>query len=504
MKASATAMALSPDSDSRAAQRDGVSLDIRGADLLVLTGFALVIPFVFGTLPEVFDDGDVSWHIAAGRWMIAHRAIPFADPFSYTSFGKPWMAHEWLSEAIMGLVFNTAGWTGIALLTALSLAATFVIIGLRLSRWAPPVELCAVLLVIALALYPFMLARPMVFTWPLLAWWIDAVLRARERDRLPPLYLIPLTTLWVNLHASFAVGLGILALFGLEALIEAKDRTRTFWQWALFGGACGLAALANPHGLTGALLPLGVFGSQTVTLILEFRPTVITEWPSLEFALVLFIGLALLRGARLTPVRVLILLVMLHLALAHVRHQALLTIAAGLIALPAMTRRWVAGEAPLPSPLAALQARFGKGAVIAAGAALLAAACLARAAWPVVPRESKVNASRALASIPPHLRRRRVLNEYSIGGPLILRGIPVFMDGRTDVHGDAHFLLYNDIILARPEALHAAQQRWNFCWSIFRKSDEAVVKLLDRSPGWRRFYADDFVVMHARDACRGT
>jgi hypothetical protein len=76
------------------------------------------------------------------------------------------------------------------------------------------------------------------------------------------------------------------------------------------------------------------------------------------------------------------------------------------------------------------------------------------------------------------------------------------MDGRTDVHGDAHFLLYNDIILAKPEALAAAQKRWNFCWSIFRKSDEAVIKLLDRTPGWRRFYADPFVVMHARDACR--
>jgi len=35
-------------------------------------------------------------------------------------------------------------------------------------------------------------------------------------------------------------------------------------------------------------------------------------------------------------------------------------------------------------------------------------------------------------------------------------------------------------------------------WTIFR-ADQPVVKLLDATPGWHRFYADKLAVVHIHD-----
>jgi len=60
----------------------------------------LLVPAVLGSSQTIFNDGDVSWHIATGQWIIDHRAIPHTDPFSFTWYGRPWVPIEWLAEMI--------------------------------------------------------------------------------------------------------------------------------------------------------------------------------------------------------------------------------------------------------------------------------------------------------------------------------------------------------------------------------------------------------------------
>ncbi|MEW6094234.1 MAG: hypothetical protein AB1531_09745, partial [Chloroflexota bacterium] len=45
-------------------------------------------------------DPDFWWHLRTGQLIAETGAIPRADPFSFTNFGKTWIAHEWLSELI--------------------------------------------------------------------------------------------------------------------------------------------------------------------------------------------------------------------------------------------------------------------------------------------------------------------------------------------------------------------------------------------------------------------
>ena len=58
-----------------------------------LAGFALA-----AFSPGLLNDGDTYWHIRAGEWMLAHRAVLRSDVFSYTMAGAPWHTQEWLAE----------------------------------------------------------------------------------------------------------------------------------------------------------------------------------------------------------------------------------------------------------------------------------------------------------------------------------------------------------------------------------------------------------------------
>ena len=49
---------------------------------------------------RLLNDPDSYWHIVVGRWIVAHRAFPTHDPFSFTFAGAPWIAKEWLSQIL--------------------------------------------------------------------------------------------------------------------------------------------------------------------------------------------------------------------------------------------------------------------------------------------------------------------------------------------------------------------------------------------------------------------
>src|SRR5690348_8820865 len=66
----------------------------------------------------LLNDPDTYLHIAAGRWMIAHGALPMSDPFSHSMAGAPWVPHEWLAEIVLASTYGAFGWGGTILLTA--------------------------------------------------------------------------------------------------------------------------------------------------------------------------------------------------------------------------------------------------------------------------------------------------------------------------------------------------------------------------------------------------
>ena len=158
---------------------------------LIFALFAGFLGFaVAAFMPQIFHDGDTWWHLAAGGWMLDHRAVLARDVFSFTFMGKPWDAQEWLSEVLMALAFYGLGWNGLHLLFGFSLAATAAIVAGGVRARIPALPAMLISLVGLACLSGSVLARPHLLALPLLALWTWELLRARDERRAPGWWLV--------------------------------------------------------------------------------------------------------------------------------------------------------------------------------------------------------------------------------------------------------------------------------------------------------------------------
>ena len=465
-----------------------------GAQFLLVWIVPVVVIAAVSFAPPILGDADTFWHLAAGRWIIDHGQVPRTDPFSFTFAGRPWVAHEWLSEVIMAGAFRLCGWSGVMLLTGLSMGATAAIMARWLTRWLAPLSAFVTLLIGLGCVAPSLLARPHIVCLPVLALWTVALLDARRRGRAPSLWLLPLMALWANLHSSFIVGLGLVAAFGLEAALDWKAwRWRVVLGWAAFGLGSVFAALLTPHGLEGLAFPLRVMTMKTLPTIAEWGEPDFLKLEPLEVAFLAGLFALLWRGVRLGAVRAGIVLLLAHMAFQHVRQEVLLGVIAPLVTAEPLGR---ALGPPPPAPAWRIfSAQLWPRTALAL--ALLAAVVVGRLAAPTGRTDGPTAPVTALAHVPAPLRREPVLNDYNFGGYLIFEGVRPYIDGRADMYGDA-FVAENDLLeRGDASALDHAAKTYKVRWAIFRP-DRPLVGVLDHTDGWRRIYTGRFAVVFAR------
>lgn len=449
---------------------------------------ALITFSALAFTPAIFNDGDTYLHVAAGAAMLDSRTILFNDPFSYTFHAVPWEAHEWLSEIVMALAHRAGGWGGVALLSASAFALTAGLLCWHLGRWLERGGQ-AIVVVLALAcMAGSLLARPHLLALPLMELWIFGLVAARSEHRAPHWSLLPVMTVWANLHGGFAFGFLMLALFGLEALGEEDDKRKTLVSWALFAAGAVLAALLTPHFVQGLLFPLQLMAMHGLGNVGEWQPT---SFSGLEpFELVLLAGLYFLlsRGVKLPAMRIVIVLVLLHLALSHQRHQMVFAVAVPLVlAEPVARAIGQRAQSWHPSLAAILSALVF---AIAIGTA--------RLTIDVPHGGALVTPQAALDHVPDEVKTHHVLNDYSFGGYLIFTGTPVFIDSRAELYGDAFLGNYAKMQDGDRKALDGTLARYDVGWTIFPPSSH-FVPMLDTTPGWHRAYGDGIAVVHIRD-----
>ena len=442
--------------------------------------------------PAILGDGDTWSHLKTGEWILAHGAVPRADPFSHSMPGAPWTAHEWLAEILLALAFRAAGWSGVVVLTGLAAGGAALILGLRLARDLEGLAL-AVVLALGLGLWaPNLLARPHVLVAA-----GRSALGGRPRcgarsERGPAARrLALLMTVWANLHGGFVFGLALIAPFALEAVAAAPEGRRTpqMRAWSAFAGAAVLAALINPFGVEALIFPFRLMGIENVSSISEWQAQDFGWFGPFEIALLALLGFALIRPMSAPPIRAGLVAGLVAMALRHARHAQLL----GLVA-PMLLAR------PIAAAIGARPPREAGAVVQTAIVATLACAVAmgaVRLASPLARIDGPTAPIAALEAVPLALRAEPVLNDYGFGGYLIWSDVRPFIDGRADMYGDDILGLYRKLAAGDPATLRAMLARYRAEWTIFAP-DRAVVAALDREPGWRRIYADRFAVVHVR------
>ena len=463
---------------------------IEKADIerITVAAFALVVPAIIGSSLTIFNDGDVHWHIAAGQWMIDHRAVPHVDPFSFTFGGRPWMAFEWGSQLAYGLAFRLAGYAGVAAVVTGLLVALHMIVVAEARRWVGPIGIAATVILLNLTLIPMTLARPHLFGWVLLALWLRWMLRAREHSQAPPLIAAALMIPWANFHGSFAIGLVVAAVFALDACIEARWSWPVMRGWLLFGIASALCAMVTPNGLAGFFYPLVIAQMKTLPLVVEWRPSDWSRTPYFFVALAMTGLLMVWHGVRLRMVMAGLLLFLLILALHQMRHQAMVAIVGAMLLPKALGR----SERP-----ALFDAAYRWRMTAAVGAAV-AGLLLFRSLTPLEPSDNGAYPKTAIAALPAELRNAPGLNDYSFGGPLIQAGIRPYIDGRQDLYGDAFVTAFKHIVDGDRGAFDRAEARYGLRWTMLAPRYTKLIERLDSDPAWQRIYADRNAIIHRR------
>jgi hypothetical protein len=441
---------------------------------------------------RLLGDPDTYSHIAMGRWIVAHTAVPTGDPLSLTMRGEHWVAFEWLSQVVYATALSLGGWIGVVALAAAATAAAFgLLTHFLLRHWQPTPALIAVLAAFVLV-SPHILARPHVLALPLIVAWVAALIRAADEQTAPPWHMLPLMTLWANLHGSFTFGIAIAGAIACDALwnAPAATRFRVARQWLLFGVLAIAAACINPYGpeailVTARTIALG----EVLTIVTEWRSQDFTHLGSFELIMLGAFGVALYRGVKLPPLRILLVFGILHLSLSQARHADLL----GLIA-PMLLARPLAEQF---AAFAAERTRTRMSAWMPAAAIAMLITVTGVAATRAISPAAAITPAQALAAIDT-AKNNRILNSYDFGGYLDFVGIPAFIDGRAELYGMKFIMRHSRALdLQNLPDFVAMLDKYKFGATLLTPSTPAVA-LLDRLPEWKRVYADDVAVVHVR------
>ena len=90
-------------------------------DRMLLAG-ALFIVLAIAIRPAL--DNDLWWHLRSGRWMVDHRRILGADPFSHTADGDRRLPFDWLAQLGLYGVWGVGGLWLVAVATGVAATAS--------------------------------------------------------------------------------------------------------------------------------------------------------------------------------------------------------------------------------------------------------------------------------------------------------------------------------------------------------------------------------------------
>src|ERR1035437_7698805 len=197
-------------------------------------------------LRSLLVDGDTGWHIRTGELVLETGRAPAADPFSFTRPRQPWFAWEWLAAGGLAGRWGGRGLAGVAALAGavLALAATALLARILRRGSGLWIGLGATLAAVSASSVHY-LARPHVFSilFYALALWVLSEDRLRRGPRL--WLLVPLTALWVNLHAGFVAWRATLGL--LLMLCSAERDWSQVRRYGCLGVLCALARFLDPY-----------------------------------------------------------------------------------------------------------------------------------------------------------------------------------------------------------------------------------------------------------------
>lgn len=451
----------------------------------------------------LLQDPDNWWQVKVGLDLLASRAAPTVDSYSYTFAGQPWIAKEWLGQLILAAGYKCFGWSGVVFVTITAAAMALFCLAWMLSAHLKPMIAVILTLAITIAVAGVYNARPLIFSFPIIILWTGLLFKAAREQRSPPFWVLGLLVLWANLHATFTFGFVIAAFAGLDFLERTRlSQPRLLAKWIAFGLLCVFVTMINPYGFNAILATFTVVsGNEAVSIISEWQPFNARVDFGDEAVLMIVIAAVLISGFRMRWTYAAFFLFTLHLFLSYSRFQYLwlflvpVVLAVDVAAqFPALSiRRWMMEPRDGLEKAIAAHAMPISGALIACW---LAVGALFVTYSTVAPSE-KTGATGALAFARQQGLTGNLFNAYDFGGSLIFHGIRTYIDGRTDQLFLGGFMkaTFEMGTAAGKPLLQAQIEKYDIRWALLPPTDDRIA-VFQQLPGWRQAYADPFAVIY--------
>jgi len=472
------------------------------AVFLVVAVFCLSI---FAFSDRLLSDPDTYWHIETGRWMWTEHQFPRTEIFSHTAVGQPWTDMEWLSQIVLFLSYELLGWHGPYLLAAFVIALTFTLMFWLLARRLRATVALGIAVIAFIFANNHFLARPHLLSFPIIVVWAAVLAKACDEGRRPSFWLLPVMTLWANLHGAFTLGLVMAGGFAFDAVVSAPAaaRLRLAFDWLIFGIGATLAGCITPYGYQYIVETVNVFDlGPVLQQNSEWRPMDADNDRLQEAILLVALLMAITFGAKIRFTRALLVVGILHLGFRHVRGLPMVALSwPFMLAGPLQAQFAFLRPTTDPHPLFDAGRRRALPALVGITAAVIAVAAIGTAYMRLQPNLApavSISPRAAVDYAVQHDVNGPVFNDFDFGGYLIHRGIKTFIDGRTLPFGKKFAVDYFDAAqLQNLPRLDAMVDAYKVTWTLLRPNT-TFAYYFDHSPAWRRIYADDTAVVHVR------
>jgi hypothetical protein len=446
-------------------------------------------------------DPDLWWHIKVGHDLLQTHRFPVVDSYSWTVHGAPWIAYEWLGEVVLALIHRAGGPLALDLFLFAFSSVIMLLIYLLSSMRAQNSKagFMSAVILCSIAFGSFTL-RPQMFGAVFLVLTLIILLKFRTGVSWP-LWLLPLVfVLWVNMHGSFVIGIGVLVVYLCSGLFSFRlggvigeawtPKQRLRLESVLL--MCLAVLPVTPYGTKLSVYPFDMAFSQPINV------ANVIEWKPMPFDLVggkIFLGLVVIAFA-------------LQIFWGFTWRLEEMVLAVGSTVMACLHLRFILIFVPFFAPvLATMLARwlpsykkeidkYFLNAVLmfAAVAAMVHYRPTRQSIADAVSKQYPVGALKYLRE---HPASGKLLNTYGYGGYLVLSGIPTFIDGRGDIfERGGVFGDYIHLTQFKPGAF-AVLRSYDISVCLLDRDEPLSTALLE-SPSWQRVYVDDTSAVYVR------
>jgi len=277
---------------------------------------------------------DVFHEMALARAWLESGEFPKNDVFAYTPTVAPTVHHEWGTGLILywSSAVSPLGMDGLMALK-FSLVAALGLLLYRVARNAgahPIVFALTLPIVLPLMWVGFATLRAQLFTLVFLAAQMLMIQSDWRGRRAWVLLWIPMYLAWLNLHAGFVVGLGMLGFHAMERIVDGWYRGENVfkrnWHLVALLPIVGVGLLCNPWGWDYAPYLMRAITMERPT-ILEWKPLWYTYDPLtslIAFGVSVFMIGYVAKYRRWSRLRGWLFCVLAaYMALKHIRHGSL-------------------------------------------------------------------------------------------------------------------------------------------------------------------------------------